>query len=286
MTLHRRLTLAAALCLCVVPALAQAPDAAIGPRVGVTPEALAAGIARMAAHRAAYRLDLGEARGSGIASVRGAMVFDVADACEGWATRQRMTMTVTDRDGQDVETVSDYATYEAKDNSRLRFSLTQTTQGAVSQRVSGEAELKPDGSGMIRFAEPSGREEALPAGTLLPMRHTVLAVETARAGRRLLAAPLFDGTSDEGAQDTTTIISAWAAAAAAPHFPLLANLASSRMRIAFFERGAATGGASQPEYEVGLRYFENGVADEIVMDFGEFSVAGKALELTPLPAGC
>ncbi|MBX9594600.1 MAG: cell envelope integrity EipB family protein, partial [Roseomonas sp.] len=109
----------------------------------------------MAAHRAAYRLDLGEARNSGIASVRGAMVFDVADACEGWATRQRMTMTVTDRDGQEIETVSDYATYEAKDNSRLRFSLTQTTQGAVSQRVSGEAELKPDGSGTIRYAEPA-----------------------------------------------------------------------------------------------------------------------------------
>jgi hypothetical protein len=91
------------------------------PRAGLPAEALAAGIARMAPHRAAYRLDLGEARGSGINAVRGAMVFDVADACEGWATRQRMTMTVVDREGQEIETVSDYATYEAKDGSRLRF---------------------------------------------------------------------------------------------------------------------------------------------------------------------
>lgn len=281
----RRLTLAAALCLMVAPAFAQGP-VTTGPRAGVSEQALSAGIARMAAHRAAYRLDLGEARNSGIASVRGAMVFDVADACEGWATRQRMTMTVTDRDGQEIETVSDYATYEAKDNSRLRFSLTQTTQGAVSQRVSGEAELKPDGSGTIRYAEPAGKEEALPAGTLLPMRHTVLAVETARAGRRLLTSPLFDGTSDEGPQDTTTIISAWSPAAAQPRFPLMADQASGRMRIAFFERGAGANGASQPEYEVGLRYFENGVADEIIMDFGEFSVSGQVLELAALPAGC
>lgn len=281
----RRLTLAAALCLMAAPAFAQGP-VTTGPRAGVSEQALSAGIARMAAHRAAYRLDLGEARNSGIASVRGAMVFDVADACEGWATRQRMTMTVTDRDGQEIETVSDYATYEAKDNSRLRFSLTQTTQGAVSQRVSGEAELKPDGSGTIRYAEPAGKEEALPAGTLLPMRHTVLAVETARASRRLLTAPLFDGTSDEGPQDTTTIISAWSPAAATPRFPLMADQASGRMRIAFFERGAGGNGASQPEYEVGLRYFENGVADEIIMDFGEFSVSGQVLELAALPAGC
>ncbi|PWS36008.1 DUF1849 domain-containing protein [Falsiroseomonas bella] len=240
----------------------------------------------MAAHRAAYRLDLGEARNSGITGVRGAMVFDVQDACEGWATRQRMTMTIVDRDGREIETVSDYATYEAKDNSSLRFSLTQTTEGAVSQRVAGEASLQPDGSGRVTFTEPSGRTEELPAGTILPTRHTVLSIETARAGRRILTAPLFDGTTDEGAQDTTTIISAWSPPQGQPRFPMLADLSSARIRIAFFERGAAGSGASQPEYEVGLRYFENGVADEIVMDFGEFSVTGQLLELQPLSGGC
>jgi EipB-like len=284
---RRLLGAAAALALLAAPAAAQAPTAAaIAAQHGVSGQAIAAGIARMASHRAAYRLDMGEARNSGISSVRGAMVFDVLDACEGWATRQRMTMTVVDRDGQEIETVSDYATWEAKDNSRLRFSLTQSTEGAVSQRISGEATLNPDGSGLVRYEEPAGREEALPAGTILPMRHTLLSVETARAGRRLLQAPLFDGTSDEGAQDTTTIISSWSPAEASPRFPLLADQASGGMRIAFFERGAATGGASQPEYEVGLRYFENGIAEGLVMDFGEFSVEGRLLELEPLPGGC
>jgi hypothetical protein len=283
-TPRRLLASVAAIALMALPAAAQTPAPAA--QHGVSGEAIAAGIARMAPHRAAYRLDLGEARNSGITAVRGAMVFEVADACEGWATRQRMTMTVVDRDGQEIETVSDYATYEAKDGSRFRFSLTQTSQGAVSQRVSGEAELKPDGSGTIRYADPAGREEVLPAGTLLPMRHTVLAVEVARGGKRILAAPLFDGTSEEGPQDTTTVISGWGTVPGQPRFPLLANQGSSRMRIAFFERGAATTGASQPEYEVGLRYFENGVADEMVMDFGEFSVGSRMLELTPLPGGC
>ncbi len=277
---------AAALCvLFALPSAAQRPHMQ-APQHGVGAAEINAGIARMAAHRAAYRLDLGEARQSGITAVRGAMVFDIQDACEGWATRQRMTMTVVDRDGQEIETVSDYATYEAKDGSGLRFSLTQSTNGAVSQRISGEAELKPDGSGRIRYAEPAGQEEELPAGSLLPMRHTVLAVEAARSGRRLLAAPLFDGTSDKGAQDTTTVISNWSPANGEVRFPLLANQASGRMRIAFFERGQASTGASQPDYEVGLRYYENGVADELEMDFGEFSVTGRLLELTPLPGGC
>ena len=111
---RRLLGTAAAVALLLGASAAQAQvPAASAAQHGVSAEAISAGVARMAAHRAAYRLDIGEARNSGITAVRGAMVFDVQDACEGWATRQRMTMTVTDRDGQDVETVSDYATYEA-----------------------------------------------------------------------------------------------------------------------------------------------------------------------------
>jgi hypothetical protein len=262
----------------------------VAPPQGIEAAAMAQGVQRMAAHRAAYRLSLAGSRDGAIAAVRGAMLFEVADACDGWATRQRLSMTLTDRDGQDIETNSDYATYESKDGRRLRFSLTQTTAGAVSQRISGEAELEQDGSGRVRYAEPAGREEALPLGTLLPMRHTIAAIEQARSGRRLLVAPLFDGTSDEGAQDTTTAITGWQAAgsagAEAPQFPLLANLASGRMRVAFFEPGAGPGGASAPEYEVGLRYFENGVADDLRMEFGEFSVSGGLAELEPMPGGC
>ena len=61
------------------------------------------------------------------------------------------------------------------------------------------------------------------------------------------------------------------------------------MRVAFFDRGndaKSGGGASAPDYEVGLRYFENGVADELKMEFGEFSVNGRMEELAILPGGC
>ncbi len=37
---------------------------------------------------------------------------------------------------------------------------------------------------------------------------------------------------------------------------------------------------------MGLRYFENGVADELKMEFGDFSVNGRMEELAILPGGC
>jgi hypothetical protein len=242
----------------------------------------------MLAHRAAYRLTLDRARdNSSVLRAEGAMLFEVVDACESWAARQRFTLVIGDRDGNQIETSSDYNTLEAKDGRALRFSLTQITEGAVTQRLSGEARLTPDG-GVVRYAEPANVEESLPPGTMLPMIHTIRALRAAREGRRILIGPLFDGTSADGAQDTTTIISGgWTAPQENPRHPSLANLSSARMRIAFFDRDRGqNGGASTPDYEVSLRYFENGVADELTMDFGDFTVNGQLVELQPQPSPC
>jgi hypothetical protein len=263
--------------------------------LGLAPSTLRAadaGADAMAPHRAAYRLTLDRSRDNAISRAEGAMVYEVVDACDGWATRQRFTLVLTDRDGQVVESASDYSTYETKDGKSIRFSLTQTSQGAVSQRVAGEAEVSPDGGGRARYTDPEPKEEALPPGTLLPMLHTMRSLAAAKAGSRMLVTPLFDGTSPDGAQDTTTVISAWQAAQGNQRFPALATLGSARMRVAFFDRGKEgkdgkdRGGASAPDYEVGLRYFENGVADELKMEFGDFSVNGRMEELSILPNGC
>lgn len=247
------------------------------------------GSEHMLAHRAAYRLKLDSVRdNASIEQAEGIMLFEVIDACDAWASRQRFTLLVGDRDGNIVETTSDYATLEAKDGSSLRFSLTQMTGGAVTSRVAGDAMITPQG-GRIRYQEPAATEEDLPPGTILPMIHTLRSLAAARAGQRIFVAPLFDGTSAEGAQDTTTIISGgWLAPQPNASFPLLTTLSSARMRIAFFERNGTGqgGGAATPDYEVSMRYYENGVADELKMDFGEFVVDGRLGELQPIPSPC
>ena len=243
----------------------------------------------LAAHRAAYRLSLARARDSGnIARADGAMLYEVVDACDGWATRQRFSLTIADSDGTEIETASDYSTYESKDGRRLRFMLTQMTQGAVTQRIAGEAEIGADGAGVVRYSEPEQKEERLPQGTLLPNMHTLVSLNAARAGQRLVVAPLFDGTSDDGVQDTTTVMGTWEGPREVAEFPSLSPLGSVRMRIAFFDREAQQqgGGATTPSYEVSLRYWENGIADELQMDFREFVVAGRMMKLEPVSGGC
>jgi hypothetical protein len=279
-----RLSLVTALVALLVAPLAQAQTPATPVPQGERIEAR-----HLAAHRAAYRLTLAQAREPGnIARAEGAMAYELIDACDGWATRQRFSLTLADRDGTEIETASDYSTYESKDGRRLRFTLTQMTQGAVTARIAGEAEIAADGTGVVRYTEPAAREERLPPGTMLPNSHTILTLNAARTGQRLVVGPLMDGTSEDGAQDTTTVLSAWDAPREVEGFPMLSPLGSVRMRIAFFDRDAQSqgGGATTPSYEVSLRYWENGIADQLLMDFREFVVEGRMVKLEPVSGGC
>ena len=64
--------------------------------------------------------------------------------------------------------------------------------------------------------------------------------------------------------------------------PLLSNLPSTRVRLAFDHSPTS----ETPTYQVGMRYWQNGVADNLAMDFGDFVMNGALNELTPLPHKC
>jgi hypothetical protein len=245
----------------------------------------AAQAADLAAHRALYTLTLQSARGD-VAAASGTMAYDVQDSCDGWAVRQRLAMTLTDRDGQDIEMLSDYTTWESKDGLRLRFRTRQTTEQAVTTEIAGDARLeRAGGKGAVHYTVPEEADKPLPAGTLFPMAHTTALLKAAADGKKFLNLPLFDGTGAEGAQDSSVVILNWGkpAPAASGKWIDLSKLQGGRVHIAFFDRKAD---AQQPDYEVGMHYFANGVADELAMDFGDFVMKGKLTEFKLQPHPC
>ena len=251
--------------------------------IGAVPAGATDQAVPMAAHRALYQLTLEQARGSDVAGASGTRAYEVLDACDGWATRQRLEMTVTNREGQDIQMLSDYTTWESKDGLSMRFRMRQTTESAVTGEVSGEATLEPSGGpGEVRYTVPQVMTKTLPRGTLFPMAHTEAIIEAARAGKKFITIPLFDGTSEKGAQDSSVVIASWTGPISGKWRPLDA-LPSGRVRVAFFDRDAAS---AQPDYEVGMRYWANGVADDLSMDFGDFVMKGALSRLAVLPPGC
>ena len=243
-----------------------------------------------AAHRALYDLTLDKAVSEDVAAAHGSMAYDVADACDGWATRQRLDMTITNRDGQDIHMVSDYTTWESKDGLAMRFRMKQTTDDAVTDQAQGEAHLDSRGGpGMIHYTVPEERDMPLPRGTLFPMTHTDAILDGATDGKKFLSLPLFDGTGTKGAQDSSVVILSWNGPGPAP-YPELSSLPSGRFHIAFFDRGPPDAGADKPagspDYEVSMKYWANGVADDLHMNFNDFIMNGKLKEFALLVPHC
>lgn len=249
----------------------------------VAPAVAAERPAPLVAHRATYALTSEQIRGQGISGATGTMTYEVIDACDGWASRQRLEMTVTNRDGQDIQMVSDYTTWEAKNGLSMRFRMRQTTEDAVTSEVAGAASLeKTGGKGEVRYTVPERTVRPLPAGTLFPMKHTAAILQAAKAGKKFLGVPLFDGTGDKGGQDTSVVVFSWGKSPPGK-WPVLAPLPSGRVHVAFFDRGDAS---LEPDYEVSMRYWENGVADDLDMDFGDFVMKGTLSQLALLPSRC
>jgi len=240
-------------------------------------------LAPMAAHRALYDLTLDTAHSGDVVGAHGNMSYEVIDACDGWAVRQKLAMTITNANGQDIEMVSDYATWESKDGTKLRFHMKQTTDTAMTSQTDGDADLERlGGPGKARYTLPRETTVDLPAGTLFPMVHTETLIKGASEGKKVLSLPLFDGTDESGAEDSSVVVLDWK-----PPFktewPDLNSLRSTRVRLAFFDRHANT---ATPNYEVGMRYWENGVADDMSMDFGDFTMSAKMKEFQLVPHRC
>ena len=101
----------------------------------------AAAYADLVSHRAFYEMSLVTARyGSDIAALKGKMVLEVVDTCDGWTLDQRIALSIYDPRGSELNSYISFASWESKDGSRFSFRQ-QTRFGDhvvedLSQRVS------------------------------------------------------------------------------------------------------------------------------------------------------
>ena len=235
------------------------------------------------AHKALYTLTLDSAKNTDVIAARGTMGYEVTDACDGWAVRQRLNMTITNADGQNIQMSSDYATWESKDGLRFRYHMRQTTDTAVTSQTDGEAVLrKVGGPGEARYTSPHDSTSKLPAGTVFPMAHTAAIIAAARDKKHFVSLPLFDGTDENGVEDSFIVVLDWKQPAPSK-WPALSLLPSTRLHISFFDHGPS---GITPTYQATMRYWENGVADDMKMNFGDFVMNAKMKEFAPQPRRC
>jgi hypothetical protein len=276
------LTPRAALALLAFTAALATPWA--GPPRAAGP-ALPTPVVDVAPHRAVYVMTLASAKSaSQVVSARGLLSFEWGDSCDGWTIEQRYKLQLSFAQQVEVEITTNYITWESKDGTLYRFKVRKTKNGKPEEEVSGEAQLEgPGKAGAADFRLPKKNAMTLPPGTLFPTQHTIVLLERALAGERMVPRFVFDGATPEGAANVSALIGR--------PLPPAADDAQSfmkrpgwYMRLAYF--GADKKDSAEPDYEIGMDLQDNGIARAIRLDYSDFSIKGtlEKVELLPKPA--
>jgi outer membrane protein OmpA-like peptidoglycan-associated protein len=169
--------------------------------------------------------------------------------------------------------------------------------GPMATLAAQETRAKPAGNpveilleptqkgGIAEFSKPEQATIALKPDVLFPTAHTLFLIDQAQAGVPFVVRQVFDGTT----VDDATTISAVIGPTLKPgeentdehpiKSPLL-DRPSWRMRLGFFP---AESKSEQPDYELGMRLMDNGVSQDMSLDYGDYVVNARLDHIEPLP---
>lgn len=238
-------------------------------------------------HRAVYELRLDSvADRSQMVAAGGDMAVSWEASCEGWTIDQRYRLAFSYAEGSDVELVTSYASWEARDGRNFSFTSRTTLNGVLEEEIRGHAALMPDG-GIAQYRLPEERDQPLPAGTYFPSHHTRELLRRAEVGDSTFSTPLFDGTRPDGLTEVSAVIGAVPTAEAwlEERPDILAGRAYWPVQLAFFDPDQTD---PEPDHEVGFRLYRGGIVDGLVINYGDFVLRGRAaaIEALPMPDDC
>jgi len=239
-------------------------------------------------HRAIYSLKLDMTRGQrSVISIDGQMEYRWATACDGSSFEQNYQVAMVYASGDTLTRKTRYAGWESADGHELTYTLNSTSNGKENEEISGTAELDDAGHGDAVFKTPADLKQALPAGSLFPTTHMQRLVAAMRQDQPIFTAGFFDGSSADGPQYVSVAIGR--PQSGDPSADPLLRGPSHAVSMAFFTLGSGDKDQDKelPDYELRQRLFDNGVADRIVIDYGDFAMAATLDKIEPIePPHC
>jgi len=239
----------------------------------------------LAPHRAIYDLKLRQLRGKrSLEAVRGRIVYDFAgNMCEGYDLRFRQVTELDSGEGKSALSDLRSTSWEEGGARSLRFGSENYLDRKLVDSVDGHADKGPDGV-TVTLLKPKPKTTDI--GTaVFPSEHMRRIIAAARAGERLLEVTVYDGSENgDKVYQSLTVIgkkiapSEHAPTDAAAGQAAFANLERWPVTISYFDR-AHQGGEQTPVYAISFEAYENGVARALLLDYGDFIVAGNLTSL-------
>lgn len=234
-------------------------------------------------HRAVYAISqhVGSTAND-IAGVNGRLEITFEIACDGWRIEQYIGFRLFHTDGAELEHVAHLSGWESTNGADYWFSTRSYQDRELLEDLGGVARLESPGkSGEAHFAKPEKNVRPLPDGTIFPARHLSELIASAKAGKRHLTRTVFDGSTLDSPYEITAFIGRERPPEVDNGPEFLSNKRSWFFRLAYFKQAAVQ---PSPEFELSAVLYENGVAGDMIYDYGDFAINIKLRELEVLPA--
>jgi hypothetical protein len=239
----------------------------------------------IAPHRAVYDISLARTdNGSGVSSAKGRMVFEVTgSACEGYKMRQRMVVNIGDEEGNTGLLDFRVSTFESGDGNVYTFDSRTELNDEVVETVEGEAR-RNTAAIEVSLKQPTEKKVTLDSAVLFPSQHMQAIIDAAVANRNFISTDIYEGagTGDESDEAATAIGHPLTLSADSPlrsgvrHWPVSVGYFEPTKKL---EEGF---GEEIPSYQMSFMLYENGVTSDLVMDYGDYALAGSLQTIEPL----
>jgi hypothetical protein len=245
--------------------------------------ASSAAFAALTSHRAAYRLKLDSShRMSGLAGVSGGLVIEWQRSCDGWLSHQRLGFVAAVEGGGDFSHDVRFSSWEASDGSQMRYTVRSYDGDRLREEYMGNAMIEsPDGSGVASFTKPDDREVDLPPGTVFPADHFNRLLTEAGKGNSFISHEVFDGWGYDALTQVTSVIGELR-----PYEPSNADELSSKaeaeawpVSMAYYSLATQS---DIPEFEAKFMLTDEGVLQELLLDYGDFRLKATLAEFERL----
>ncbi|MFT3986497.1 EipB family protein [Aestuariivirga sp.] len=244
--------------------------------------------ASIAAHRAIYDIKMLNATDKAhLSAVDGRLAFEIqGSACDGWTTNFRMATRYSPSDG-DAKTIDTQSTsFETPDGLEMQFNQKEYTNNQLGDETRIKAS-RPDLNSPI--SGTSGKDTPKPftvdAGALFPMQHQAHLMDMAAKGESRDSSVIFDGSDDANAFRVITFIGKKkepgqnAKDNDNPNAKPLSAFASWPMSLSYFPLKNDGDDSDQPTYQISFDMYANGVASNLVLNYGDFTLGGQLANL-------
>lgn len=252
----------------------------------------------LASHRAVYDLSLIKATDkSGITGLTGRMVYEFRGSpCEGYTVTFRFVTRIQTDDNTRL-TDQQTTTFEDAAGKTFRFVTKSFTDDVLNKEVRGTASHGARGLTEVKLEKPQASSLSLPMAEF-PTQQLIDMLQRAGKGEKFYTVNLFDGSDSADKVMATTVVIGKQAALSKddPEKAALTSVTPEKpgslgrywpVTVAYFDTtaNARKEGEQTPTYRISFKLLDNGITRDLTMDYGDFSMKGKLVNLALFKPG-